>query len=163
MSIDRFTLTRQGFENLQRELAELTERQREMSEELIDYRREAGLQPDDEATEYESRVAKEYLDERIRELKTVLERAEVVDEDLDPHRVDLGDHVTLWDMEAHEEYSFDLRSHEEVAFLSEGVSVDSPVGKALLGKCVGDVVEVRAPDGMMRYMIRRIERNPAQT
>lgn len=159
MVVDRFILTPEGHESLRRELADLLERQRAYTQELTEFRREAGLQPDDEATEYETRVQKEYLDERIAHLKQVLERAEIQEEDPDPLRVDMGDHVTLWDLDAREEYSFDLRSHEEVSFLGQGVSVDSPVGKALLGHRKGDVIEVQAPDGVVRYMVRAIAHN----
>ncbi len=163
MVVERFTLTRQGYERLMREFETLIERRDAYTEQLFDIRREAGLQPDDEATEYEARVQKEYLDQRIARLRDVLERADVLDEDPDPQRVDLGDFVVLWDIDAREEFAFELRSSEEVSYLGSGVSVESPVGAAIQGKRVGDVVEVEAPDGIVRYMIRRIERHVEPT
>ncbi|MCL4250922.1 MAG: GreA/GreB family elongation factor [Anaerolineae bacterium] len=160
MVAETFTLTRQGYDNLKRELDALLERQQQITEQLIDLRREGGLQPDDEGTDYEARVQKEYLDERIKYLRTVLDRAEIIEEDPDPHRVDMGDEVTIEDVESREKDAFVLRSHEEVAYLGEGVSVESPVGKALLGKRKGDVIEVTVPAGTLRYVIRRIRRLP---
>jgi transcription elongation factor GreA len=163
VAAERFTLTRQGYERLMREFESLIERRDTYAEQLFDIRREAGLQPDDEATEYEARVQKEYLDQRIARLRDVLERAEVLDEDPDPQRIDLGDYVVLWDIEAREEFCFELRSSEEVSYLGSGVSVESPVGAAILGHRIGDVVEVEAPDGIVRYMVRRIERHVETT
>lgn len=160
MVADTFTLTRQGYDNLKHELDALLERQQQITEQLIDLRREGGLQPDDEGTDYEARVQKEYLDERINYLRTVLDRADIIEEDPDPHRVDQGDEVTIEDVESREKDTFILRSHEEVAYLGDGVSVDSPVGKALLGKRKGDVIEVSVPAGALRYVIRRIRRLP---
>ncbi|MCC6613097.1 MAG: GreA/GreB family elongation factor [Anaerolineae bacterium] len=160
MAAENFTLTRQGYDNLKRELDALLERQRQVTEQLIDIRREGGLQPDDEGTDYESRVQKEYLDERINYLRSVLDRAEIIEEDPDPHRVDMGDEVTIEDIDTSETDTFVLRSHEEVAYLGDGVSVESPVGKILLGCQKGDVIEVKVPDGTLRYIIRRIRRTP---
>ncbi|MBE0691447.1 MAG: GreA/GreB family elongation factor [Anaerolineae bacterium] len=160
MAAETFTLTRQGYDNLRRELDALLDRQRQLTEQLIDIRREGGLQPDDEGTDYEARVQKEYLDERVNYLRAVLERAEIIEEDPDPHRVDLGDEVVIEDIETREKDTFVLRSHEEVAYLGNGVSVESPVGIVLLGCRKGDVIEVKVPDGTLRYIIRRIRRLP---
>jgi transcription elongation GreA/GreB family factor len=60
-------------------------------------------------------------------------------------------------MEAHEEMTFRLVSGEEVTHGVRGISLDSPVGQALLNRQIGDVITVRVPDGVARYAIRRIE------
>ncbi|MCB9450009.1 MAG: GreA/GreB family elongation factor [Anaerolineaceae bacterium] len=156
MSEERVVLTREGYESLKRELEELlTEGSAEVNELLVDANDDTGS--GEEPTFFDAVVAKERLNERIAYLKTVLARAEIIEEDEDPTRVTTGNRVTVWDMAEKEELVFDLLSTHEIAHGRRGVSLDSPVGKALVGHQVGDVVEITVPDGVVRYQIRKIE------
>ncbi|MBZ0276058.1 MAG: GreA/GreB family elongation factor, partial [Anaerolineae bacterium] len=149
-------LTRAGYEGLKRELEELlTEGSAEVNEQLMDANDDTS--PGEEPTFFDAVVAKERLNERILYLKDVLARAEIIEEDADPTRVTPGNRVTVWDMVEKEQLIFDLLSGEEVAHGRHGVSLESPVGKALMGHQIGDVVEVVIPDGRARYKIRKIE------
>jgi transcription elongation factor GreA len=110
----------------------------------------------EEATFFDAMVEKERLDERIGHLRYVLEHAEIINGDNDPDLVDPGDRVTVWDLNNKEEVVYDLIGSEEVAHGRHGVSIKSPVGQALIGHRIGDVVEVEIPDGIARYTIRKI-------
>ena len=68
----------------------------------------------------------------------------------------------MWDFKERKPLQFDLVGGPEVINGREGVAIDSPVGKALQGHRVGDVIEVEVPDGAARYAIRKIERIPAE-
>jgi transcription elongation factor GreA len=159
MESERFLLTRQGYERLQAELAEREAEQSARREQMEDiYRDVDRTNNDEEAADFEVRTMKEFADERVGHLKFVLERADVMDDDPDPQRINAGDRVIVWDVGRREEARFNLVSGEEVGTVEDAVSVDSPVGQALLGKTVGDSVEVAVPDGWSRYAIRRVER-----
>ena len=155
-----FYLTRTGYEKLQRELdLLLSEESEEVAALLADaHEGEEG----EEATFYEALFTKERLDERIAHLRMILAQAEIIEEDPDPDRVSPGNRVTVWDFSEQEEITFDLLSSQEISHgRLKGVSLSSPVGKALRGRRVGDVVEVQVPDGMVRYAIRKIDSIPS--
>lgn len=155
MATERITLTRAGYERLSKELKLLEEMERGEIAEVA----EAFDSTDfgENAAFYDAVFDKDRLVARISNLKYVLARAEVIEEDPDPDRVSTGNHVTVWDLENNEELTFTLVSAEEVTHGIRGVSDDSPVGKALLGRSVGEVIQVKVPDGVVRYAIRGIE------
>lgn len=155
---DQFTLTREGYDRLQAELEALEVEQQERRGQMEDIYRDVDRTNDEEAADFEVRTMKEFVDERIGHLRYVLERAEVIEDDPNPHRIDPGERVTVWDLEARQEQVFNLVEGEEAAFIENAVALDSPVGKALLGRSVGDTVEVDVPDGWVRYTVRKIER-----
>jgi transcription elongation factor GreA len=162
MAEERFILTRSGYEALKRELAEQEDLYQQHLAEFADVNYSANDPMAEDAAYFDRRVTKEYTQERLNHLRLVLEHAEVIDEDPDPHTVDPGDRVTVWDFKARKTRQFDLLGSREVVFVRDGVSIDSPVGQALLGRRVGDVVEVTVPDGTSRYAVRKIERIPQQ-
>jgi transcription elongation factor GreA len=155
MAEERITLTRAGYERLTKELAQLEEMQRGDIEQAADASDDMDL--GDNAVFYDAVFDKDRLNERINNLKYTLARADVIDEDPDPSRVSPGDLVTVWDMDAHEELSFRLVGSEEVTYAEMGISLDSPVGQALINRQIGDVITVNVPDGVVRYTIRRVE------
>ena len=155
MAGERIVLTRAGFEQLNRELKLLEEMEKGEIEEVAEAFDDTDF--GENAAFYDAVFDKDRLLARINNLRHVLARAEVVDEDPDPSRVSPGNHVTVWDVEEREELAFRIVSAEEVTHGVNGVSTESPVGKALLGRKVGDVVEVKVPDGVISYTIRRID------
>jgi len=160
MTEKRFVLTRQGYEQLRQELDDLEARRAERIAQLADYKDDVGDNPNEEGAFFEAETMREHFDERIGHLELVLQHAEVIDEDPDPAAVDPGDRVVVWDLDALEERIFDLIGSTEAEYVREGVSIESPVGIALLGKHVGDIVEVAVPEGRSRFAVRRIERIP---
>lgn len=159
MAEENFYLTKEGYANLERELQILIENDRQkMAEQLKDVHEDTEY--GEEATFFDVVTAKERLEEKINYLRRVLARAEIIGEDRDPLRVDPGERVTVWDFETKEEVIFDLLGGPEITTGRHGVSINSPVGQALLGKKVGDVIEVEVPDGISRFAIRKIESIP---
>lgn len=158
MSEERFPLTQTGYQRLQTELEEARASQSDLTAALEDIYRDPARMNDEEAADFEIRTRKEQADERVGHLEYVLARADVLGDDPDPKRVNVGDRVIAWDMDTREEFTFNLVSPAEVGLVEDAVTTDSPVGKALLGLKVGDMVEVEAPDGIERYAIRRLER-----
>lgn len=68
--------------------------------------------------------------------------------------------MTVWDFGERKTFKFDLIGGEEAINGRDGVTIDSPVGKALLGHRIGDVIDVEVPDGKVRYCIRKMEPIP---
>ena len=168
VSEDKFILTPEGHAHIQQQLAMLEEKEKGEREMLTDSLNES-LGSDDSSdvgVEFDWRTRKEWTDEKIGHLRYILERAEVY-EDADPSRIGIGERVTLWSFEDRAETQFDVISSAEVttgANTGPGVmdaSDASPIGRALLGKRVGDIVEVEVPDGKVRYAVRKIEAIPA--
>lgn len=161
MSEEKIVLTRDGYEKLQRELETLlTEESAEVNEQLADAMEDADT--GDEAAFYDAVSSKEWLRQRILELQRILARATIIEADPDPERAGPGNRVTVWDETEKEELRFDLLSSHEIAHGRQGVSTESPVGKALIGRKVGETVEVEVPMGTVRYKIRKIEMIPQE-
>jgi transcription elongation factor GreA len=158
MSEERFPLTPMGYQRLQTELETAKAEQQEFTAQLEDIYRDVDRNNDEEAADFEVRTRKEQIDQRVGHLQYVLARADVLGDDPDPKRVNVGDRVIAWDIDSREEFTFNLISPAEVGLIEDAVTTDSPVGKALLGLRVGDMVEVEAPDGTERYCVRRLER-----
>lgn len=158
MAERRILLTRTGYEKLQRELNILTsEENSKVAEMLADARED---DQGEEAVFFDAMISKERLDERVSHLQNVLARAEVIDADADPNTITPGNRVTVYDTSEKEEFTMDLLDTEEITHGRRGVSLDSPVGQALLGKHVGDRVKVEVPDGEVTYKIRKIDMIP---
>lgn len=155
MEEKKHVLTRSGYDKLQVELEKLLNLESgEVAEKLAEAREN---EASEEAVFFETMVEKERLDERIAYLKYVLANAQIVDRDDDPDHVSPGNRVTVYDKDEKEDLVFDLLGSAEVTAGRQGVSLDSPVGQALLGHAVGDTVKVDVPDGVVRYKIRKIE------
>ena len=158
MAERRILLTRTGYDKLQRELNILTsEENNKVAEMLADARED---DQGEEAVFFDAMISKERLDERVAHLQNVLARAEVIDADEDPDTITPGNRVTVYDTSEKEEFEMDLLDTEEITHGRRGVSLDSPVGRALLGKHVGDKVKVEVPDGKVTYKVRKIEMIP---
>jgi transcription elongation factor GreA len=95
-----------------------------------------------------------FLEGRIVELQGKIARAQVIDPAKINHdKVAFGATVSLLDVETEEECCYSLVGSEEADVKSGRISIDSPVGKSLLGREVGDEVEIRAPAKVVRYEI----------
>ena len=154
MAERRIQLTRRGYQKLQRELNILTS---EENSKVAEARED---DQGEEAVFFDAMVSKERLDERVSHLQNVLARAEIIDADEDPNTITPGNRVTVYDAAEKEEFTLDLLDHEEITHGRRGVSLDSPVGKALLGQKVGARVKVEVPDGLVTYKVRKIEMIP---
>ena len=98
--------------------------------------------------------------QRIEELEKILKNAEVVDEDeVDLGRINIGCQVKILDLEYNDELSYKIVGSTEANSLKGKISNESPVGKALLGKKVGDLVSVETQMGTVQYKVLDIQRS----
>lgn len=149
-------LTREGYEQLKAELDYLINEVRplvahELAEARIDkdFRENA---PYDAAKQHQAHV-----EARIRELERIIGSAEIIAPISSGERISLGTKVVIRDLMFDEEFTYTLVSTNEADPRSGRISVASPVGKALLDRLPGDVVEVAAPAGVIQYRIEKIE------
>lgn len=99
------------------------------------------------------------IEARIEELEKLLKNAEVVVEDeIDLDKIGIGCQVKVYDMEFDEEMDFRIVGSTEANSLQNKISNESPVGRALLGKCAGDVVDVETQAGTIQYRVLEIQR-----
>ena len=100
------------------------------------------------------------IEARIEELEKILKNAEVVvEDDVDLDTINIGCTVDVYDKEFEEEIVFQLVGSTEANSLAGKISNESPVGKALIGKKVGDVVAVETQAGVIEYEVLKINRS----
>lgn len=146
------SLTRAGYEEIQAELTTLKERRLDVIKEMRlaaadkDFRENAPLQV--------AREERGKVEGRIIELEETLKSATVIDEQRkNSFRASIGDTVTLKDLDSEDELQYTLVSSREVDPLHGKVSNSSPVGKAIIGRSQGEIVEITVPAGRLRYQI----------
>ena len=100
-----------------------------------------------------------HLERKISELEFSLAQVEVLDtSDIPSDKVYLFATVKLRDLEDDEEITYTVVPLEEADIDEDRISVTSPIGKALLGKAVGDVVDIEVPAGTIKYEVLEITR-----
>ena len=99
------------------------------------------------------------IEARIEELEKLLKNAEVVVEDeIDLDKINVGCKVKVKDLEYDEDMEFYIVGSTEANSLQNKISNESPVGQALIGKKVGDVVDVETQVGVIQYEVLEIQR-----
>ena len=99
------------------------------------------------------------IEARIEELEAILKNAEVVVEDeIDLDKINIGCKVKLLDVEYNDEMEFFIVGSTEANSLQNKISNESPVGKALIGRVVGDIVDVETQAGIIQYKVLEIQR-----
>ena len=153
----RMPISKAGYERLRGELIRLERKDRHEVIKAIEVARGHG----DLKENAEYHAAKErqgHIEGRIMELKDKLSRAEVIDcSTVDCDRVIFGTVVTLIDLDTDDEMRYQLLGPEEVDVSNGKISVVSPMGKAIIGKRIGDEVEVRTPGGLRQFEVVNIE------
>ncbi len=152
----KFPITSQGYEKLQTELQKLLKIERPQNIKAIAEARDHG----DLSENAEYHAAKErqsFIAGRIQEIQTKLAFAEVIDPSkILQDKIAFGAQVKLLDTATNEEKNFILVSPDETDVKNGKISFNSPVGKSLIGKSVGDVVTVKAPAKTTEYEILEI-------
>ena len=150
------SLTQQGYAALEADLAVLKSKRAEAIDEVRraaadkDFRENAPL---DAAKEQRS-----HLEGQIKELEEALKSAVVFDKrGRDTLKVNIGDSITLRDLTSGEEVHYIMVNSRETDPARGKISTVSPIGKAIIGQGQGEVVEVMAPVGKLRYRIEKIE------
>jgi transcription elongation factor GreA len=108
-----------------------------------------------ENSEYEdAKNEQAFVEGRIEELKAVLMHAHVIEDDEVPtDQVGVGSIVAVRDLENMDEWEYTIVSSIEANPAEDRISYESPVGDSLMGKKVGDIVDVEIPAGIARYEI----------
>lgn len=149
-------MTPGGYQRLQEELERLLKVERPSIIKAIAEARAHG----DLSENAEYHAAKErqsFIEGKIQEIKTKLALAEVIDPSrINQSKVAFGAKVKVLDIEADEEYVFTLVGADEADARNGKISINSPVGRSLLGKEVGDTAIIKAPARTMEYEILEI-------
>ena len=153
-------VTKEGLEKLQKELDELRTKTRgEVAQRL----KEAIAMGDlSENSEYDdAKNQQSFVEGRIKELEQQIRTAEIIDSGKKGRksRVDVGMTVTIEALEDHVEETVKIVGSTESDPFEGKISNESPVGQALIGKSVGDVVEVETQAGVMEYKVLDISRS----
>ena len=152
-------MTYEGLKKLEEELEYLkTTKRREISERI---KVALGYGDLSENSEYdEAKNEQAQVEMKIMDLENTLRNVKVIDEDeIDNKVVQVGNKVKVHDMEYNEDMEFKLVGSTEANSLKGKISNESPVGKALLGKKVGDTVTVETQAGELEYRVLSIHRS----
>ena len=144
-------LTYQGLKKLEDELQELkVVRRKEVAAKIKEAREQGDLS---ENAEYDAAKDEQRdIEARIEDIEKILKNAEVVvEEEVDLDKISIGCNVKILDIEFDEELEYKIVGSTEANSLKGKISNESPVGKALLGKQVGDIVKVETPGGEFEY------------
>jgi len=158
MTVEKNYLSREGYEKLEAELRDLKTRGRkEIAEEIAEARAKGDLS---ENAEYDAaKEAQGMLEKRIAELENALANARILDEeDIKTDKAYLLSTVTIYNHNVDKEVKYTLVSQDEANFKKNKISVKSPIGKAILGREIGETVEVEVPAGNLKLEIKDIER-----
>ena len=151
-------MTYAGLKRLQDELQDLKVNQRrEIAQKIKEAREQGDLS---ENAEYDAAKDEQRdIELRIEELEKLLKNAEVVvEEEIDVNKINIGCKVKLLDVEYDEEMEFYIVGSTEANSLQNKISNEAPVGRALIGKSVGDVVDVETQAGIIQYKVLDIKR-----
>lgn len=158
MGSEEIFLTQKGFEKLQEELDCCKQvKRREIARQLEKARAMGDLS---ENAEYDAaKEAQAHLEKKIASLEDKLGRARIIEhEDIPSDKVYVGALVRLLDKDTLEEMEYVIVSPAEADYAQNKLSMESPIGKALMGRAEGDVVEIKVPAGNLTYQIIRISR-----
>ncbi|MCC0040198.1 MAG: transcription elongation factor GreA [Brucellaceae bacterium] len=154
--MNKVPMTSRGFETLKEELRW---RQQDERPRIIEAISEARGHGDlSENAEYHAAKEAQSLNEgRVNELEDLIARAEVIDvSKLSGEKVKFGATVVLVDEDTEEEKTYQIVGDQEADVKSGLVSISSPIARALIGKEVGDAIEVNAPGGARAYEIVKV-------
>lgn len=154
--MERIPITKSGYAQLKQELEQLKTVERPRNIEAIEVARAHGDLS--ENAEYDAAKEKQaFIQGRINELEFKLSNAEIIDPAKLPRdKVVFGSKILLENIETEDEVEYQLVGPEESDIDKGLISVNSPIGKAILGKVPGDEVTVQAPGGKRIYEIVEI-------
>ena len=155
--MERFPITQSGYDKMYDEIKYLKTVERPAVIAAIAQARELG-DLSENAEYHAAREKQSFIEGRIQLLEDKLSRAEVIEvSKLSGNTVKFGALIELYDEDTEEEKKYQIVSDYE-ANLDEGkISINSPIAKALIGKDVGDSVEVNTPGGIKSYEILKVK------
>ena len=155
-NVELIPFTKGGLEALQKELEDLKNIERpKVIEEIAEARSHGDLK--ENAEYHAARERQAFIEGRIADYEQKLSRAQVVDmSDASPDTIRFGAWVTLTDEESGEQKKYRIVGDLEADIDKNLLSISSPMAKALLGKGINDIVEIRAPKGTREYSVVEI-------
>jgi len=150
--------TQEGLDKLKAEIRHLKTVERPSISEQIGEARDKGDLS--ENAEYDAaKEAQGLLEAKISKLEQILSNARILDDtNLDVSKVLILSHVTIKNVSNDLELTYTLVAENEADLKAKKISVDSPIGRGLLGKSVGDVADIQVPNGIMKFQILAISR-----
>ncbi len=158
MSNNFVYLTREKLAELEAQLKDMkTNGRKEAARKIAEARSHGDLS---ENSEYDAaKEEMQMLELRISQLEQTLTRTRVMEpNEVRTDKVYIFSKVQLLDMLSNKKIEYQLVSTEEADIVKGKISTDSPIGKSLLGKEVGEVVSIKVPAGMKQYKILEINR-----
>jgi transcription elongation factor GreA len=145
-------LTKEGYQKLKTELEDLVKERPKISAQIAEARDKGDLS---ENAEYDAaREAQGMLELRISKLQQTIDNARIIEEgQMDNSKVYLLSRVKIQNLKNNQEMTYQIVSEREADLKAGKISVDSPIGKGLLGKTVGDVAQITAPGGLIQFKV----------
>ena len=150
--------TPEGLENLKNQIEQLRSVERpKISQQIADARDKGDLS---ENAEYDAaKEAQGLLEARISKLNNLLANARIVDDSqIDASKVFILSTVKIKHLKLKREFEYTLVAENEADLKAGKISIDSPIGKGLLGKGVGDIADIATPNGVIKFEILDISR-----
>jgi transcription elongation factor GreA len=150
--------TKEGLKKLKDELYDMETVQRpKISQQIAEARDKGDLS---ENAEYDAaKEAQGLLEMRISKLKEVISNARIIDDsEMDASKALILSNVKIKNLKNNAEVTYTLVAENEADLKAKKISVESPIGKGLLGKSVGDIADVQTPGGIIQFEILEISR-----
>jgi transcription elongation factor GreA len=150
--------TKEGLQNLKDELREMEVVQRPaITNQIAEARDKGDLS---ENAEYDAaKEAQGFLEMKIAKLKEIISNARIIDDsEIDNSRVYILSIVTIKNVANGMEMVYTVVAENEADLKVKKISVESPIGKGLLGKAVGEVAKIETPNGIIKFEIIKIDR-----
>lgn len=151
-------LTYAGLKELETELEDLkVNKRKEVAQKIKEAREQGDLS---ENAEYDAAKDEQRdIEARIEEIEKILKNVEVVaEDDVDDKKISVGSHIKIHDFEYDEELEFSIVGSTQTNSLAGLISNESPLGEKLMGKEVGDIIEVEMGDTVSKYEILEIRK-----
>ena len=152
-------LTSEGLAKLEAELDDLKiVKRKEVAQKIKEAREQGDLS---ENAEYDAAMDEQRdIEARIEQIEKILKNADIILEDeIDLDKISIGCRVKVYDVEFDEEMEFKLVGSTEANSLQGKISNESPVGRELIGKGVGDTITVEMESGVIEYKVLEIQRS----
>ena len=152
-----FLVSRATRDKLQEELNKLkVVRRPQVAKALEEARAHGDLK---ENAEYDAAKQEQgILEARIREIEDKLSRVRILeDENITGEHVSIGCKVTVKDLDSNQEELYRLVGEEEADFAKNKISIRTPIARGLIGKKIGEKVDIQVPRGMLKYEVLKIE------
>ncbi len=154
--MDKIPLTKPGFAKLDAELKKLKSQDRPAVIRAIAEAREHG-DLSENAEYHAAREQQSHIEGRVKELESIIGRADVIDTSRMSGSVKFGATVTLVDCDTDVEKTYQLVGEAEADIEAGLLNIKSPIARALIGKEEGDVAEVKTPGGVKDYEILSVK------